>query len=99
MAMAMAASLMSAPSNAATVRARISGGNENRASIVRMITESTAPRKKPGDQAERDGDQRGDAHDLEGRPQRDARTPDEPAQDVAPEVVGARTSATAKARR
>jgi hypothetical protein len=47
MAMAMAASLTSAPSNAATVRARISGGNENSASIVRMITESTAPRKKP----------------------------------------------------
>ena len=47
MAMAMAASLMSAPSNAATVRARMSGGNEKRASIVRMITESTAPRKNP----------------------------------------------------
>ena len=47
MAMAMAASLTSAPSSAATVRARISGGNEKRASIVRMITESTAPRKNP----------------------------------------------------
>ena len=46
-AMAIAASLMSAPSNAATVRARTSGGNENSASIVRMITESTAPLKNP----------------------------------------------------
>ncbi len=47
MAMAMAASLMSAPSSAATVRARMSGGNENMASMTRMITLSTAPRKKP----------------------------------------------------
>src|ERR1700722_15152582 len=47
MAIAMAASLMSAPRRAATVKARISGGNEKRASIVRMITESTAPRKNP----------------------------------------------------
>ncbi len=47
MAMAMAASLTSAPSRAATVRARINGGNEKSASMVRMITLSTAPRKKP----------------------------------------------------
>ena len=47
MAMAMAASLTSAPSSAATVKARISGGKEKRASIARMITESTAPRKNP----------------------------------------------------
>ena len=47
MAMAMAASLTSAPNSAATVRAMMSGGKEKRASIVRMITESIAPRKNP----------------------------------------------------
>ena len=44
--------------------------------------------EEPGHEAERDGDDGRQAHDLEGRPQRDASTPDQPAEDVAPEVVG-----------
>ena len=89
MAMAMDASLTSAPSSAATVRARISGGKEKRASIARMITESTAPRKNPAIESERDGDHRGQADDFERRPQRNPSAPDQTAQDVASEVVRA----------
>ena len=89
MAMAMAVSLMLAPRRAATVRARISGGNENMASIARMITESTAPRKKPAISPSGSGDHEGDADDLEGGPERDAAAPDQPAEDVPPQVVGA----------
>ena len=47
MPMASAVSLTLAPRSAATVRARIRGGKENMASMRRMITLSTAPRKKP----------------------------------------------------
>ena len=47
MAMATATLLRLAPRRAATVRARTSGGKENRASITRMVTESTQPRRKP----------------------------------------------------
>ena len=88
MAMAMAASLMSAPRSAATVRARISGGKEKSASIVRMITRVGRASEEPGDQPEGDGDDGGEDDDFEGRPQGDACPPDQPAEDVAAEVVG-----------
>ena len=88
MAMAMAASLTSAPSSAATVRARISGGKEKRASIVRMITESTAPRKNP---AIRPSGMATTAArpTISNDARNEMRAPQiETAQDVAPEVVG-----------
>ena len=88
MAMAMAASLMSAPRSAATVNARTSGGKEKRASIVRMITESTAPRKNPAIRPRGMATRAARADDLERHSQRDASTPDQAAEDVAPEVVG-----------
>jgi hypothetical protein len=89
MAMAMATSLTLAPSRAATVSASISGGNENMASIARMITESTAPRKKPAISPSGAANENGDADDLEGGPHGDASAPDQPAQDVTAQVVGA----------
>ena len=89
-AMATAVSLRLAPSRAATVRARISGGNENIASMARMITESMAPRKNSGDQTERAPQNRmaiptiSNVARMEMPP-----APDQPAENVPAQVVGA----------
>ena len=93
MAMAMAASLTSAPSRAATVSARISGGNENSASIARMITAVHRTPEEAGDQAERNGED-GARPTISKAARSEMRAPQISRLRMSrPEIVGARASA------